>query len=278
MKKLKAICLISRPINFIITFFAVIISGSIYSSGGRLELKIILAAFAMAFACSAGNIINDIYDLEIDKINKPKRVLPEQILSITNAKLLYFLFFSAALILGALNGMFSFAFILFVEVVIFLYSDTLKKIVLIGNVVVAMLTASALIYGTFIAGNLSAGLIPAIFAFFVNFIRELIKDMEDLEGDTLHSIITFPIKYGMINASRLIYGLIIAVIIITALPFFLNTYKVEYFIIIMVIVNPIFVYIIKLMQESKDKNSLNKASSLIKLNMVFGLFAILLGV
>lgn len=278
MKKLEAICLISRPINFIITFFAVIISGSIYSSGGRLELKIILAAFAMAFACSAGNIINDIYDLEIDKINKPKRVLPEQILSITNAKLLYFLFFSAALILGALNGMFSFAFILFIEVVIFLYSDTLKKIVLIGNVVVALLTASALIYGTLIAGNLSAGLIPAIFAFFVNFIRELIKDMEDLEGDTLYSIITFPIKYGMINASRLIYGLIITVIIITALPFYLNIYKVEYFIIIMVIVNPIFVYIIKLMQESKDKNSLNKASSLIKLNMVFGLFAILLGV
>jgi geranylgeranylglycerol-phosphate geranylgeranyltransferase len=278
MKKLKAICLILRPINFIITFFAVIISGSIYSSGGRLELKIILAAFAMAFACSAGNIINDIYDLEIDKINKPKRVLPEQILSITNAKLLYFLFFSAALILGALNGMFSFAFILFVEVVIFLYSDTLKKIVLIGNVVVAMLTASALIYGTLIAGNLSAGLIPAIFAFFVNFIRELIKDMEDLEGDTLYSIITFPIKYGMINASRLIYGLIITVIIITALPFYLNIYKVEYFIIIMVIVNPIFVYVIKLMQESKDKNNLNKASSLIKLNMVFGLLAILLGV
>jgi geranylgeranylglycerol-phosphate geranylgeranyltransferase len=278
MQKLRAIYIISRPINFIITFFAVIISGSIYSTGGRLDLKIILAAFAMAFACSAGNIINDIYDLEIDKINKPKRVLPKQLLSITNAKLLYFLFFSAALILGALNGMFSFAFILFVEVVIFLYSDTLKKIVLIGNVVVALLTASALIYGTLIVGNLSAGLIPAIFAFFVNFIRELIKDMEDLEGDTLNSIITFPIKYGMINASRLIYGLIITVIIITTLPFYLNIYKMEYFIIIMVIVNPIFVYIIKLIQESKDKNSLNKASSLIKLNMVFGLFAILLGV
>ena len=278
MQKLRAIYIISRPINFIITFIAVIIAGAISASYTKLDSNIVLAAFAMAFACSAGNIINDIYDLEIDKINKPERMLPLQLLSKTNAKLLYFIFFTAALILGGLNGISSFFFILFIELIIFLYSYTLKQIVLIGNLTVAVLTASALIFGALIAGNLTAGVIPSIFALLVNFIRELIKDMEDIEGDSFHSIKTFPIKYGIINTSRLIYGLIIIVIIISILPFYLNIYKVEYFIIIMVIVNPIFVYIIKLLQKSKDQKSFNKASSLIKLNMVFGLIAILFGV
>jgi len=278
MQKLTAIYIISRPINFIITFLAVIISGAISVSYSKLDLKIVLAAFAMAFACSAGNIINDIYDLEIDKINKPGRVLPRQQLSKTSATLLYFTFFTASLILGGINGLNSFFFILFVELIIFLYSYNLKKIVLIGNLIVASLTASALIYGALVAGNLSAGVIPAIFALFLNFIRELVKDMEDFEGDSLHSVTTFPVKYGMKMTSRLIYGLIVTVIIISILPFYLNIYKVEYFIIIMVIVNPIFVYIIKLLHESEDKKNLNKASSFIKLNMVFGLIAILIGV
>ena len=58
--------------------------------------------------------------------------------------------------------------------------------------------------------------------------------MEDIEGDGLHNITTFPLKYGIIITSQLIYGLIIAVIIVSILPFYLNIYKVEYFIIIMI--------------------------------------------
>ena len=76
MNKISSILKITRPENVVITFVAVVI-GAIISTGIQsLQLSVIWGAFSLAFACAAGNVINDIYDIEIDKINKPDRVLP----------------------------------------------------------------------------------------------------------------------------------------------------------------------------------------------------------
>ena len=81
MNKTSAVIKIFRPENVIITFVAVIV-GAIISTGIKsLQLNIIWGAVSLAFACAAGNVINDIYDIEIDKINKPNRVLPTGSLS-----------------------------------------------------------------------------------------------------------------------------------------------------------------------------------------------------
>lgn len=272
----NAIIKISRPINFFITFFAVIISALI-SSKNINDVNIIFAALAMSFACSAGNIFNDIIDIEIDKINKPNRVLPKGIISNKNAKILYGIFIILSLTFAFYNGFTSFVYLMIVNLVLIFYSTHLKRIILVGNFSVALLTASALVYGAMIAGNINAGIIPAIFAFFTNFLREIIKDIEDVKGDSANKINTFSKIYGDRKTLTLIFLSTLFVIIFSFIPFVYSIYGIEFFIIVMVIVNPLFAFMLKLLYKSQDLNTLRKATMIVKLNMIIGLFAIYIG-
>lgn len=277
MERILASIKIMRPVNFLITFIAVIIAGIIASSASLINLKLIYAAWSMGFVCSAGNIINDIYDFEIDKINKPKRILPQKLLSITFAKILYIFLQIFGLFFAGLNGIESFIFVLIVSVIVFVYSHSLKKIILVSNITVALLTASALIYGAMVENNIAAGIIPALFAFFTNLIRELTKDIEDIEGDSAYGIKTVANHFGIKKTLRVINSLTAISIIGCAVPYFLNYYDIKYFVLIMVIVNPIFVYTIKLTSKPFDHKNISRISLLVKLNMFIGLLAILSG-
>ncbi len=272
---IKSIILISRPINFTITFVAVIISGLLVSS--NIDSSLIYAAFSLSFACAAGNIINDIFDLEIDKVNKPNRVLPSGKLSISQTYSIYFIFLAISLLLAFNNGISSILFLIIINILLYLYSAFLKKIILIGNITVAFLTSSALLYGAMVYENISIGLIPAGFAFLINLIREIIKDTEDITGDKQFSVITFPQKFGIKKSVNLSASLIIFIGTLSIFPFFFDIYKIEYFIIIMLLVNVLFVYSIKLLLQKEKNNSFSKVSTILKLNMIFGLIAIYAG-
>lgn len=126
--------------------------------------------------------------------------------------------------------------------------------------------------------NPSAAIVPALFAFLINLIREVVKDMEDVEGDRKADVITFPIKFGFQKSKVLILVMTISLMLFTLYPFITQLYKIEYFIIVMIIVNPILVYSMKLLFENQTNGSLSKMSNLLKLNMIFGLIAIYLGV
>ncbi|NWF87875.1 MAG: geranylgeranylglycerol-phosphate geranylgeranyltransferase [Ignavibacteriaceae bacterium] len=277
MHKLKAFFLIIRPSNFFITFFAVIIAGKISSLNNQFEYSLIYAAFSMALACSAGNIINDIYDVEIDKFNKPKRVLPNKLLTITAAKGFYIILVLASLILAGTNGLNSFLFMIMVNTIIFLYSAVLKKLLFISNITVAALTSSALLYGAMLAENILAGLIPAVFAFLLNFIREIVKDMEDIKGDLYAGIITFASKYGDRTSKKLIIVVSAVFFILTFIPFAYRIYKIEYFVIVMIFVNTLLFYSIKLLLNDSAHKNLSKISMLLKICMVMGIIAIYAG-
>lgn len=274
---ITAIIKISRPINFFITFFAVIIAALISAKNNFINIEFIFAAFAMSFACSAGNIFNDIVDIEIDKINKPNRVLPKGIISIQFAKILCAIFIFVSLVFAFYNGFNSFIFLVIVNSVLIFYSTHFKKIILAGNFTVALLTSSALIYGALIAGNIYAGIIPALFAFFANFIREIIKDMEDVAGDSANNINTFPKVYGNQKTFVLILSSTILLIAFSFIPFLYKIYSIEFFIIVMAAVNPLFVFMLKILYKSQNRDALKKASRIAKLNMIIGLTAIYIG-
>ena len=278
MNKLTAILKISRPENVIITFVAVIV-GAIISTGIQsLTFSIIWGAFSLAFACAAGNIINDIYDVEIDKINKPDRVLPAGSLSIFTAKIIYGTGLLISIALSVVNGGLSLIFVLVVNIILLLYSAYLKKIILLSNFTVALLTASALIYGGLITGNVTGSIIPAVFAFLINFIREIVKDMEDAKGDFEKGVTTLPNKFGFVKAIRIIYLTTFVLILATFYPFFFKVYKIEYFITVIVLVNPILIYFLKSLIDDDSAKNLKKLSFLLKLNMLFGMIAIYLGI
>ena len=80
----------------------------------------------------------------------------------------------------------------------------MKRIILLGNFIVAFLTGLAFIYGGIAVNNFKYAVIPAIFAFLINFIREIVKDMEDIEGDKSAGIFSFPYLYGFKRSKRMI--------------------------------------------------------------------------
>jgi geranylgeranylglycerol-phosphate geranylgeranyltransferase len=275
--KLYSYIKLSRPINALITFLVIIVASIISIEESFSEIKILLAALSGALTAMAGNVINDYFDVEIDKINKPERVLPSGKLSLKAALSFYIILSILALLISSFISINAFMIVFTASLLLSFYSYQLKKVSLVGNVVVSFLTGLAFIYGGLAVNNVTAAFIPALFAFLINFIREIVKDMEDLEGDKLHGINSFPVSYGFKKAKVLIAVITIVLIILTTVPFIMQFYKIEYFIVVMVLVNPVLVYIIKSLFENDSVKNLNKLSNLLKLNMVLGLIAISLG-
>jgi len=200
---------------------------------GFLELQNIPLALAdwqygllvLATVCIAagGYIINNIMDVETDTENKPENVIVGKFISETKAYNLYFGF----TIIGVLLGFYlsnvidkpSFASIFIViAATLYFYATSWKQSLLIGNFVVAMLLAlSVIIIGVFdlfplideenrgVLGLLFGILLDyAIFAFIINFIREIVKDLQDVRGDALEGMNTLPIVFGFNKTVKLV--------------------------------------------------------------------------
>ena len=276
-KKIFAYIKITRPLNVLITFLVVVVA-ILISQSEQLELyTILLASIAASLVAAAGNIVNDIYDIESDKISHPDRVLVLGTLNKTEVKLEYIIlnFISAIISINLSQTLFAIVFIS--ALLLFIYSAYLKKIPLIGNIVIALLTGLAFIYGGFASGNPVAAIVPAVFAFLINLIREIVKDIQDIEGDTKAGVITFPIKFGFKKSKILILIITISLILYTLYPFITELYKIEYFIVVMAFVNPLLILSLKFLFDSKKENNLSVVSNMLKLNMVLGLIAIYLG-
>ena len=155
---------------------------------------------------AAGYIINDYYDIKIDLVNKPERVVIGKDITRRYA----ILFHSLLSILGVTLGMivnwrigainFASAFLLW------WYSNDLKRHPFIGNVVIALLTGISILIvdALYHTGN-PLIFIYASFAFFMTLIREIIKDMEDLKGDDTFGCKTLPIIWGLRKTKFFIY-------------------------------------------------------------------------
>jgi geranylgeranylglycerol-phosphate geranylgeranyltransferase len=276
-KKVFAYIKISRPVNLLITFLAIIVACIISINGDYSIFKIILAGLTGALTASAGNVINDYFDINIDKINRPNRVLPKGELTLNEALGFYIFLSLVSLFLSIFISLIALLEVFFASALLYLYSYKIKKIPLLGNFIVAFLTGFAFIYGGIAVNNSNAAIIPALFALFINFIREIIKDMEDIEGDKQQGINSYPAVFGFKKSKMIIVFITIVLIILTVFPFINELYAIGYFLIVMIIVNPLLVYIIKSLFDDDSTKNLNKLSNLLKLDMVIGLTAIFLG-
>jgi len=274
--KIFAYIKITRHLNVVITFCVVVVAIFIAQESSTEIRFIVLASLAAALITAAGNVINDVYDIETDKISHPKRVLPLGILTKTEAKIEYLILNIIAGIIS-INLSYTLFVIVFISAILLLvYSAYLKKIPLIGNITIATLTGLAFMYGGFAVQNAEAAIIPAVFAFLLNLIREIVKDVQDEEGDKKQNIITYPIKYGIDSAKKLATIITIILIAFTFYPFLAHIYKIEYFVIVMIFVNPVSVLCIKNLLQKKETN-IALVSNLLKLNMITGLIAIYFG-
>lgn len=156
---------------------------------------------------SASNVINDIFDVEIDKINRPERILPRQLISISNAWIFYFFLVSFSILIAfKFIPLIPFLIIIMSNILLFIYSWKLKKSPFIGNFIVSFFIGLVFIYSSLLIGEFISGIIPFVFAFFLILSRETVKDIEDIEGDRQLSARTVPIVFGINMAKWMSIG------------------------------------------------------------------------
>lgn len=269
---------LTRPFNGVISFISILLA--IYIAGGvSISLiNYIIAATAGMLTGAAGNVINDYFDVEIDKINRPDRMIASGKISTTSAINFYLMLIVTALILSLFLNMEAFVVVTVASIFIFLYSSMWKKLPLIGNVVVSSVTGFAFIYGGIVVGNILPTIFPALFAFMTTLIREIVKDIQDIKGDKARDLKTFPISYGAKKSVKLINILTLILILMTTFPFFLSLYKIEFLVFVMMIVNPLLIRTVKMLSVAKTSNDFYKVSSLIKIVMILGIIGIILGI
>ena len=276
-EKILSYLKITRPVNVSITFI-VVLTAIFISKKSELSIQIILLApLAASLTAAAGNIINDVFDIGTDKYSHPHRIIVSGLISKKQAVYAYIISNTLALIISYYISFVIFTFVVVTAAILFLYSFSFKRLPLIGNVSIALLTGFAFIYGGLAAENPGAAVIPALFAFLINFIREMIKDIQDIEGDSKVGYRTFAIVYGLKKTQTLIFSLSIILIVFTIYPFVIQLYKIEYFILVMIVINPILVLCLKYLYDNELEKKLAKISGLLKLNMLIGLIAIYLG-
>ncbi|MFB0561656.1 MAG: geranylgeranylglycerol-phosphate geranylgeranyltransferase [Candidatus Lokiarchaeia archaeon] len=167
-----------------------------------------ISYFVYFFIAAAGMVINDIFDLEVDRINKPNRPLPRGALTVRQAWIYTFVLWLLGVALAFLISMASGLLALVFSVVGFLYAARVKVLGILGNFVVAFSFAFGYLYGSLIT-SLERGIwgIPLmtwlffVTAFMVLQGREIIKGMEDIEGDKLREVKTIARVYGLKRAS-----------------------------------------------------------------------------
>ena len=151
---------------------------------------------------------------------------------------------------------------------LWLYSNRLKRMPLLGNITVALLTSASLMILTFLFNdNARLVIVYSFFAFFVNLIREIIKDMEDMRGDKAFGCRTLPIVIGIRKSKLFIYALmIIFVILLSWLVIEQNNSFLKVYFVILVIPGSFFIYKLMKADTVKDYNQLSLYSKLIMLS------------
>jgi len=187
---------------------------------------LVLSAMGAVFLITgAGNAINDVYDVEIDKVNRPTRPLPSGKIARRGAILtsltLFLTGIAASLYIAVAVGFLGcFALALFNSVLLVEYARRLKRTALYGNLAVAYLTASTFLYGAAMLGQSTSGdvVVLVLLAFLATLARELIKDVEDIQGDEALGASTLPILMGKRWAVGIALTCIVLAVALSPLP------------------------------------------------------------
>jgi 4-hydroxybenzoate polyprenyltransferase len=254
---------------------------------------LVLATICLA---AAGNIINDIQDVRIDRINKHKKVIIGKKIQEKTAYNMYVFFNITGVALGIYVANSSnkpgFAVIfVIIALLLYYYSVKLKKIPLAGNLLISVLVGvTVLITGLFtilpIATESNRYIVNYVFrilylysffAAYLNFLRELIKDVEDVDGDYAGEVRSVPILLGKLRTLRLVSVLSIlpCILLLWAAYLFLHQYPLLNAYVLFMLMGPLL-YIAINSWNSKKKKEYRRLHMLLKLVMVLGVLSIIM--
>jgi geranylgeranylglycerol-phosphate geranylgeranyltransferase len=211
---------ILRPANCLMAGLAAVTGLAIARS---LDPPIAAAIFLAVFLVTgAGNAVNDYYDREIDAVNRPLRPIPSGRISPRGALILSAALFAVSCLLAWQMSRLCLAIAVLNSILLFFYARDLKGMPVAGNLCVSYLTGSTFLFGGAALGPLGAvaNLFPAGLSFLGTMSREIVKDIEDVEGDRLGGARTLPILAGReISSAAAAAFSLLAVILSLLAPF-----------------------------------------------------------
>lgn len=274
--KITAYIRLIRPFNVLIVFFTILAAAIL--AGGEFSQwwRVLLASLSGALIASGGYAINDYFDVEIDAINRPERPLPSGAITKAEAWWVWRLSSSAGVIISAFLGPSALGIALFWVLSLYFYGKRFKQTVLVGNFIVGIATGLAFVFGGVVVGHVERSLWPALFAFLVNLAREIVKDIEDREGDARGNARTLPVVYGVRPALVLATLTIMALIGATLAAYQLGVYNQRYLMVVAAVDIVLFGVAMSIWKSTAPSH-LRRLNTLLKVSMLGGLVAISIG-
>ena len=187
---------ITRPMNATVAAFLTFIGAFVGGDVTANALPILAAVGATWFATGAGNTINDYFDRDIDDINRPNRPIPRGAVTPRGALAFSTVMFALAIALVLTLPTLAIAIAAINLIALISYTKLFKGLPGAGNAVVAVLGGSTFLFGGAAAGNVEPTVVLFVLAALSTLSREIIKDVEDIEGDREEGLNTLPIAIG----------------------------------------------------------------------------------
>lgn len=248
---------------------------SITYSAEILIIKALLAFVSVFFITGAGNSINDYFDVDIDAINRPSRPIPAGKVTEQNA-----LYFSTALFIAGMVAAFSVNYICAViaginVLVLIYYARSLKRKALVGNISIGYLTGSIFLFGGSVFGMEGLMMLSILFllAALATMAREIVKDIEDIEGDRLSGASTLPIKIGVKRSVYTASFIVAVALVASPLPYIISILGTGY---LYAVAIADLLFILAIIEVGLRDNAA-RSSRLFKAGMVFALIAFIAG-
>lgn len=261
------------------------------------ETDFLLLLVSSVLIAAAGYIINDYFDIQIDNVNKPEKLIIGKLIKRRWAMLLHLVLSLAGLFLSAvvsmhLNNLLLLALNFLSVLMLLLYSSTFKKRLLIGNIIISVLTAWVVgvlfiaeirlndvaymqLHQAALGSLYKVTLVYAGFAFIVSLIREVVKDMEDMEGDRRFGCKTMPISWG-IPSTKIFVAVWIFVLVglFAAIAFYalLNSWPWPFYALSFAMIIQ-FSYMLKKLYYAQVTADYAKISTSLKLVMLIGILS-----
>lgn len=233
-----------------------------------------LLSLSTVCIAAAGYIINDYFDVKIDIVNKPERVVVGRYLKRRWAIGAHQILNVLGAILGLAVSPYIFIINVFSITLLWFYSERFKRLPFIGNFIVSLLTAMTLLILTVhYPANRHLVFIYAVFSFFISLVREIVKDMEDIKGDQAHGCRTLPIIWGIPRTRNFLY--IVLVLFVFALFVMARVLNNGLLVLLFILLLLPLLYLAFKLSRADTRRDFREISSLCKIIMLLGLLTMI---
>lgn len=249
-----------------------------YLSGGRDFEAVVWSVVFAGLVAGFGNLVNDCYDAEIDRVNKPHRPIPSGRLS---RRYVAWVYGSGTVVLSvamiAVLPPSILAIMIAWEALLLWYAASAKRVALLGNVLISAVCASAFVVGPMITGGHEVVLFPVLFAFVFVMARELVKSAEDVEGDGLAGARTLAVRVGAARTARWGAMLLFLCVAGAPVPALVRHFGPVYGVLVELLFVPGVLAAAYLALRSPRREAFHRASWILKLEMLVGILVVSLG-